>query len=356
MGGTPNSDGGRGGWSRWPFGRKADDEARLLSAARAGNPRAFDALRARHEPAIAAFCRAMLEDLADQAAGVTEETFAAARRELLVAPGQLRARPWLYGLAYERCVARLDEHRGRQGSVATPSQGEDEDQRRGAGLLMASLPSAEVATLMSLAGSRPALFGLVGELGRNAPQLLGQFAVEQAATEAITALAQQTFSGAEAQAADGMGRAAAAAPGATAADGVATAHGGRLAGSVARNADRARRAATTAAVAGSVAIVGTAGAFAIARDGGGSSSAPMVAPGGDAGASGGGGGRAPVAVGDRAGADASSSGAGGASRGDRGLDGASRNGRDGRDGRGARGGRDGGEGVRGRDGRDGRDG
>lgn len=163
----------------------ANPEARLVAAASRGDAAAFDQLRAQHEPAVTEFCAKMLEDRRAEAPGVAAETFAAARRELPIKDAQVELRPWLYALAFERCVARLDDER-QTGSVR--GQGEPHEQQRGAALMLGALPQAELVSLMSLAGSRPALFGLVTELGRSAPSFLGSLAVDQAAGQAVAAL------------------------------------------------------------------------------------------------------------------------------------------------------------------------
>lgn len=315
------------------FGRrgKRDPDQRLLAEARSGRAGAFEELRARHEEALTTFCANMLEHRHDEATGVVEETFAVARRELASTDGRAQVRPWLYAIGFERCIARLDEL--RSGSAAATGQGDEADQKRGALLMTGALPDSELVGLMSLADSRPSLFGLVGELTRTAPGAVAEFAVEEAATEAVAALGQWPGSGDAAESADDMAQRA------------ARAHGFSAGGeAVARNADRVRRAATIAAATGSAAVVAGAGAFAIAdpTGGGDGSRDRIVAPGpgvaapaasrlpGGSGSAGAGSAGARLPGGDSAGGDRGR--AGGASSG-RPQSAGSRNGRDGRDGR-----------------------
>ncbi len=228
-------------------GAAADPEARLVAAASGGDTTAFDQLRTHHEPAVTEFCSRMLEDRHAEAPGVAAETFAAARRELSAKDPQVELRPWLYALAFERCVARLDD--GRQGG-AVLGQGEPHEQQRGAALMLGALPQAELVSLMSLAGSRPALFGLVSQLGRSAPGFLSALAVDQAAGQAVAALLPTIAR---------TGGADAAKHGAQMRPPMAASAQG-----MAKGADRFWNGARVAAATAGAVAVGTAGTFAVA--------------------------------------------------------------------------------------------
>ena len=244
-------------------GAAANPEARLVAAASRGDTAAFDQLRAHHEPAVTEFCARMLEDRSAEAAGVAAETFAAARRELSAKDPQVELRPWLYALAFERCVARLDDE--RRGS-AVLGQGEPHEQQRGAALMLGALPQSELVSLMSLAGSRPALFGLVSQLGRSAPGFLSALAVDQAAGQAVAALLPTIARTGGSEAAKRTAQLRP--PMAASAQGVA------------KGADRFWNGARVAAATAGAVAVGTAGAFAVASaTGGGGRCDPVVRKG-----------------------------------------------------------------------------
>lgn len=230
--------------------RVTSPEDSLVAAASRGDQAAFDRLRRRHEPAVTAFCAGMLElQRRAEVPAVVAEVFDMARRELAQKDRRVELRPWLHGLAFERCIARLDRDRD---AAAGLGQGTQRDQERGAALLLGALPEAEVATLVTLAGSRPALFGLVSELTRSAPGFLGSLAIDQAAGHAIAALTSLPALGRGAD--DGAARHAAAIqlPPAPSAHGIAQA------------ADRVRNATRIAAATGGAIVVGGASVFALA--------------------------------------------------------------------------------------------
>jgi hypothetical protein len=228
--------------------RVASPEDGLVAAASRGDQAAFERLRRAHEPAVSAFCAGMLEEEhRAEVPVVVAEVFDVARRELGRKDRRVELRPWLHGLAFERCIARLD--RDAAGGLG---QGTERDQRRGAALMLGALPAAEVETLVTLAGSRPALFGLVSELTRSAPGFLGSLAVDQAAGQAIAALANLAPLGRGAD--DHAAKHAAAIQLAPA----PSAHG------LAQAADRVRNATRIAAVTGGAIVVGGASVFALA--------------------------------------------------------------------------------------------
>lgn len=324
----------------FPRWRQRDPDQRVLAKAKAGHAGAFDVLRARHEEAVTTFCRGMLERVQGEPEEVVEETFATARRELPATRADLQVRPWLYALAFERCVDRLNEERAAGGSATASAQGEEQDQRRAAALMMGSLPDTELAGLLSLADGRPSLFGLAGELVRSAPKSVGKFAMEEAATEAVTALVLSPFRGGGAGDADAAAHQAARLGGLRGAGDAAT-----------RSADRVRRAATTAAVSGSAIVLAGTGALALTDAGPGgrdaNRSTPIAGPGSGSGAPV----SSPLSLDGGTGGTRGSDNSGGRSGGG----GSGEDGSRGRGGRGAdgRGGGDRGDARAGRDGRDG---
>src|SRR4051794_37388915 len=78
---------------------------------RAGSEPAFEVLFSRHHRSVLAFCRRMLASEQD-AEDAAQQTFLAAFRELAgsaAAPAVVR--PWLYGIARNRCLAVLRARR-----------------------------------------------------------------------------------------------------------------------------------------------------------------------------------------------------------------------------------------------------
>lgn len=312
-------------------GAVVNPEARLVAAASRGDTAAFDQLRAHHEPAVIEFCSRMLEERRAEAAGVTAETFAAGRRELSAKDPQVELRPWLYALAFERCVARLDD--GRQGG-AVLGQGEPHEQQRGAALMLGALPQAELVSLMGLAGSRPALFGLVSQLGRSAPGFLSALAVDQAAGQAVAALLPTIARTGGPEAAKHTAQMRP--PMAASAQGMA------------KGADRFWNGARVAAATAGAVVVGTAGTFAVASSTGNGDRDAVVRKGAPGAATQGTpGSRMSISDAGRGSATSSRDRDGASARDARGTGGArdGRNGRDGRDGTPGSAGRAGGVGA-----------
>src|SRR5881275_1757620 len=83
---------------------QSDD--RLVAFVRRGNIAAFEALVARYESRLLAFCRHMLGSRED-AEDVLQEVFAAAFNALLADERPINARPWLYRIARNRCLNHL---------------------------------------------------------------------------------------------------------------------------------------------------------------------------------------------------------------------------------------------------------
>jgi RNA polymerase sigma factor (sigma-70 family) len=85
--------------------RLAPDE-RLVALTRRGQQVAFEALVARYQSRLLAFCRHMLGSRED-AEDVLQEVFAAAFNAILSDSRELNVRPWLYRIARNRCLNHL---------------------------------------------------------------------------------------------------------------------------------------------------------------------------------------------------------------------------------------------------------
>src|SRR5215217_3350221 len=90
---------------RSPLLRLQSDE-RLISLIRRGNQHAFEALVARYQSRLLAFCRHMLTSKED-AEDVLQEVFAAAFNAILADDRPINVRPWLYRIARNRSLNHL---------------------------------------------------------------------------------------------------------------------------------------------------------------------------------------------------------------------------------------------------------
>ncbi len=90
---------------RSPTLRLQSDE-RLVAIARRGNQHAFEALVARYQARLLAFCRHMLGSRED-AEDVLQEVFAAAYNAMLADERPINVRPWLYRIARNRSLNHL---------------------------------------------------------------------------------------------------------------------------------------------------------------------------------------------------------------------------------------------------------
>ena len=88
-----------------PLLRLASDE-RLVELTRRGQQSAFEALVARYQARLLAFCRHMLGSRED-AEDVLQEVFAAAFNALLADDREINVRPWLYRIARNRSLNHL---------------------------------------------------------------------------------------------------------------------------------------------------------------------------------------------------------------------------------------------------------
>src|SRR5262245_55674118 len=90
---------------RSPLLRLQSDE-RLIALVRRGNHHAFEALVARYQARLLAFCRHMLSSKED-AEDVLQEVFAAAFNAVLADDRPINVRPWLYRIARNRSLNHL---------------------------------------------------------------------------------------------------------------------------------------------------------------------------------------------------------------------------------------------------------
>jgi len=88
-----------------PLLRLQGDE-RLVVLTRRGNQAAYEALVARYQSRLLAFCRHMLPSRED-AEDVLQEVFAAAFNAMLSDDRPINVRPWLYRIARNRCLNHL---------------------------------------------------------------------------------------------------------------------------------------------------------------------------------------------------------------------------------------------------------
>jgi RNA polymerase sigma factor (sigma-70 family) len=88
-----------------PLLRLQGDE-RLVALTRRGNQSAYEALVARYQARLLAFCRHMLGSRED-AEDVLQEVFAAAFNAMLADDRPINVRPWLYRIARNRCLNHL---------------------------------------------------------------------------------------------------------------------------------------------------------------------------------------------------------------------------------------------------------
>src|SRR5262245_52286043 len=90
---------------RSPLLRLQSDE-RLIALVRRGNHHSFEALVARYQSRLLAFCRHMLSSKED-AEDVLQEVFAAAFNAILADDRAINVRPWLYRIARNRSLNHL---------------------------------------------------------------------------------------------------------------------------------------------------------------------------------------------------------------------------------------------------------
>jgi RNA polymerase sigma factor (sigma-70 family) len=91
--------------ARSPLLRLQTDE-RLIALIRRGNHSAFEALVARYQSRLLAFCRHMLSSRED-AEDVLQEVFAASYNAILADGREINVRPWLYRIARNRSLNHL---------------------------------------------------------------------------------------------------------------------------------------------------------------------------------------------------------------------------------------------------------
>jgi RNA polymerase sigma factor (sigma-70 family) len=85
---------------------RLQSDERLIALIRRGNHHAFEALVARYQSRLLAFCRHMLSSRED-AEDVLQEVFAAAFNAMLADDREINVRPWLYRIARNRSLNHL---------------------------------------------------------------------------------------------------------------------------------------------------------------------------------------------------------------------------------------------------------
>ena len=85
---------------------RLQSDERLVALIRRGNHHAFEALFARYQSRLLAFCRHMLSSRED-AEDVLQEVFAAAFNAILADEREINVRPWLYRIARNRSLNHL---------------------------------------------------------------------------------------------------------------------------------------------------------------------------------------------------------------------------------------------------------
>ncbi len=93
------------GMRRSPLLKLQSDE-RLVTLVRRGNHAAFDALVARYQSRLLAFCRHLLRSRED-AEDVLQDVFASAFKAMIADERPISVRPWLYRIARNRCLNHL---------------------------------------------------------------------------------------------------------------------------------------------------------------------------------------------------------------------------------------------------------
>src|SRR6266513_2839182 len=97
---------------RSPLLRLQSDD-RLVALIRGGHDRAFEVLFDRYQSRLLAFCRHLLSSLQD-AEDVLREVFVAAHTAMLSDDRPIKARPWLYRIARNRCLNHLRRPRSEE--------------------------------------------------------------------------------------------------------------------------------------------------------------------------------------------------------------------------------------------------
>src|SRR4051812_4969307 len=97
---------------------EADDD-RLVTAVRAGDDAAFEAIYDRYAPGLLAFCHHMLSSR-DDAEDALQHSLSAAYRTLRASDRPVELRPWLYTIARNRCLSLLRARRPDASLDTTP--------------------------------------------------------------------------------------------------------------------------------------------------------------------------------------------------------------------------------------------
>ena len=136
--------------SLFPSIFRADPDADLVRAARAGDTQAFDTLVRRYHLRGLSFVRSRLNSAID-ADDVAQEVFVAAWHELKSFKGRALFRTWLFGVAWKLCAAASRKHQRRREELT------DSDDEK---LTSAGAPDPALEALTEEAAVRQHLSGL----------------------------------------------------------------------------------------------------------------------------------------------------------------------------------------------------
>ena len=142
-----------------PLLRIASDE-RLVSLTRRGNQAAFEALVARYQTRLLAFCRHMVGSRED-AEDVLQEVFAASFNAMIADTRPLNVRPWLYRIARNRSLNHLrktqaigvdsmDVHVADHGVTVSVRKSRGRDIRAACGQLIVDGPKPSAAQQLAV--------------------------------------------------------------------------------------------------------------------------------------------------------------------------------------------------------------
>jgi RNA polymerase sigma factor (sigma-70 family) len=134
------------------------DDAALVTAVRAGDDRAFEALFERHHRAVTAYARSMLRDHA-RAEDVTQDVFVSALKRLRTTEQPIAFKAWIHEIAKNKCIDAW--RRSSRADIVSIDAGESlAAADRGRLVSVAPTPDAEVDTRLELEQLKGAFEGL----------------------------------------------------------------------------------------------------------------------------------------------------------------------------------------------------
>jgi RNA polymerase sigma factor (sigma-70 family) len=137
----------------------AQDDGRLVAAARQGDDRAFEQLYARYRERIHAFILSKVRDHG-RAEDIAQDVFMSALRQMRCTDQDLAFKPWLYTIARNACI---DEFRRGSRATEVPVESEEDlDASAAQGPLLSAVPTpvSAVESKQKLDDLRGALQGL----------------------------------------------------------------------------------------------------------------------------------------------------------------------------------------------------